>query len=160
MYLIFAWLWEFLQQRRHSSKWRWERVLVGTFLFLPLPPWQEEICDQIIGEIWESFRVRPTIPARPKNFRPREKDIESSTSTPTWYLLSATPWSQCLLYPFSSTSHAPIWTSYNSVGSSVCTPFIYSHHWIKQGHGCQLLMIQIITMSVTIMAEMMFVLIT
>ena len=26
---------------------------------------------------WESFRVHPTIPARPRNFRPREKYVES-----------------------------------------------------------------------------------
>ena len=30
-----------------------------------------------VGEIWESFRVHPTIQARPRNFRPREKYVES-----------------------------------------------------------------------------------
>ena len=39
-----------------------------------------------------------------------------------------------------------------------CIPFEYSRHWIKQCHGCQLLIIMIITISVSITVKMMLVL--
>ena len=71
----------------------------------------------------ESFKIQTQVPARPRKFRPREKDIERST--PTWYLLSATLWSQCLLYPFSSTSHAPIWMNIIQIKPSMDSVCIF-----------------------------------